>query len=154
MSETVDRLYVLGPDGKQAYRVENMDISAPLAFQLLSAVRASLHLTQSESSLAFAFRSLTAQQDTTLIECLECHGGIFVPETTLQRPAKKRAASGLPTSLHNDLVAEQHAGKTVRAFTFTNQHMPPIYTMYKSSIIRWVKSAPTAIYGHLRISSL
>ena len=154
MSENVDKIYVLGPDGKQAYRVENMDISAPLAFQLLSGVRASPHLAQGESSLAFAFRSLTAQQDTTLVECLNGHGGIVVPETTLQRPAKKRAPSGLPTPLHNDLVAEQKAGKIVRAFTFTNQNMPPIHTMYKSSIIRWSGAAPTAIYGHIRMNSL
>lgn len=154
MSENVGKIYVIGPDGKQAYRVENMDISAPLAFQLLSGVRASPHLAQGESSLAFVFRNLTAQQDTTLAECLNGHGGIVVPETTLQRPAKKRAPSGLPTPLHNDLVAEQNAGKIVRAFTFTNPNMPPIYTMYKSSIIKWSGVAPTAIYSHIRMNSL
>ncbi len=154
MSENVDKIYVLGPDGKQMFRVEDMNLSTTFAFQLLRNVRETLHWGRGDSSLAFAFNSLSPQQDAKLAEFIGSYGSAAIPENTLQRQAKRRAPSGLPTSLHNDLVAERAAGKVVRAFAFSQRNIPPLDLMSKRTIIALAESAPTAIYAHMKIESL
>lgn len=154
MSENVDKIYVLGPDGKQMFRIEDLNLSSTLALQLLSNAQTKLHWGRGESSLAFAFNALTQPQDDDLTGRISSYGGVLISEEKLQRSAKRRAPSGLPTSLHNDLVAERAAGKVVRAFAFSNQSLPPTDLMYKKSIIKCVGAAPTAIYAHMKIESL